>query len=115
MYIEYINQDPDKVNPVNAEKLTERLEWQGTVSDWCALIVLAILFLLYGTAFILNLPYWDYFQPAFHPKLVKPVWTIAFRGFIAADQIFTSSFLPLNHSFFWDNLLQTIVAVCPSL
>jgi nitric oxide synthase oxygenase domain/subunit len=33
LHIEYANQDPDIVEPINIEKISKRFEWEGTNSD----------------------------------------------------------------------------------
>ena len=33
IHVEYINQDPDRVEPINIEKISQRYEWEGKSSD----------------------------------------------------------------------------------
>ena len=33
IHIEYVNQDPDRIEPINIEKISQRYEWEGTKSD----------------------------------------------------------------------------------
>lgn len=43
VYIEYVNQDPDRIEPVNLEKITQKLEWEGTWADWFGLLIVGVL------------------------------------------------------------------------
>jgi hypothetical protein len=47
LHFEYINQDPDRVQPVNPEKISQKFEWEGSKSDYFGLFI-ATLILMCG-------------------------------------------------------------------
>lgn len=78
IHIEYVNQDPDRVEPINIEKISQRYEWEGTKSDWFGLFVVVIILIIAATMYYLQSPWasiqWQYLSPA----QTTLVWKLAF-------------------------------------
>lgn len=78
IHIEYVNQDPDRIEPINIEKISQRYEWEGTKSDWFGLFVASLIIIIALIALYLQSPWHDIAWRRFHPSLTPLVWRIAF-------------------------------------
>lgn len=88
LHIEYANQDPDIVEPINIEKISKRFEWEGTNSDWFGFLVVVLITLFTCVTLYVQSPWYDISWRRFHPSLTPSVWRIAFAtwSFIGINQ-----------------------------